>query len=245
MANQHRNKRAVSTSILRRAVGSLQRRGWAGTADTLLTISTERLFDWRYGTETLAHAELAGLDILSANKAQGLSYVPTRVRPLRRLFHALKLPRTGAFIDYGCGKGRVLMLAAEYGFPRVVGVEFSPALAAIARRNIAAFTLKRLRLGDIEIIENDAARYVVPDDAGVFYFFAPFTEMIMSAVLDNIGHSLARQPRTAFILFQEIMSPPDTAELSRRVHGVVGNTGRFHLLARHVISSNGFVVYRT
>ena len=39
-------------------------------------------------------------------------------------------------MDLGCGKGRVLMLAVEYGFARVTGVDYSASLCEIARRNL-------------------------------------------------------------------------------------------------------------
>ena len=40
------------------------------------------------------------------------------------------------FVDYGLGKGRVLMLATEYPFKRIVGVEFSESLDRTARQNL-------------------------------------------------------------------------------------------------------------
>jgi len=40
------------------------------------------------------------------------------------------------FIDFGSGKGRALLLASEFPFKRIVGVEFSPELHAAAVDNI-------------------------------------------------------------------------------------------------------------
>ena len=45
--------------------------------------------------------------------------------------------REFSFVDYGSGKGRVLMLAAAYPFRRILGVEFSESLDRVARDNIA------------------------------------------------------------------------------------------------------------
>src|SRR5687768_7586014 len=40
-----------------------------------------------------------------------------------------------AFVDVGCGKGRPLLVASEFAFQRIVGVELAPHLAKIARAN--------------------------------------------------------------------------------------------------------------
>src|SRR5450755_1309381 len=39
------------------------------------------------------------------------------------------------FLDIGAGKGRGLLVASEYHFKKVVGIELNPALAAIGRKN--------------------------------------------------------------------------------------------------------------
>ncbi len=51
-----------------------------------------------------------------------------------------------AFIDIGCGKGRVVLLASEYAFREVVGVELNPQLASVARRNLQSVDEAEARL---------------------------------------------------------------------------------------------------
>ena len=43
------------------------------------------------------------------------------------------------FVDLGSGKGRALLLASDYPFREVIGVELSPKLDRIARDNIARY----------------------------------------------------------------------------------------------------------
>ena len=50
--------------------------------------------------------------------------------------------RHDVFLDLGAGKGRMLLAASRYPFRRVIGVELSDRLAAIARSNVAAFRLR-------------------------------------------------------------------------------------------------------
>jgi len=56
---------------------------------------------------------------------------------VRRGLSALGDIRDYAFIDLGCGKGRVTTVASEFPFREVIGVELSTALAATARANAA------------------------------------------------------------------------------------------------------------
>src|SRR3984957_17090364 len=43
------------------------------------------------------------------------------------------------FVDLGSGKGRALLLASDYPFREIIGVELSPELDQIARANIAHY----------------------------------------------------------------------------------------------------------
>src|SRR6266496_57342 len=47
--------------------------------------------------------------------------------------------RDFTFLDLGSGKGRTLLMASDYPFRRVVGVELLPALHGIAVRNLAQY----------------------------------------------------------------------------------------------------------
>ena len=72
--------------------------------------------------------QLEDLGIASENKQRGVRYEPTRARPFRTLLRRLDPPTSSGFVNVGCGKGLVLVIAAEYGFKRVVGIEFSQEL---------------------------------------------------------------------------------------------------------------------
>ncbi len=47
--------------------------------------------------------------------------------------------RQFVFVDFGFGKGTALLLATEFPFKRIIGVEFSPELHRIAEENIKRF----------------------------------------------------------------------------------------------------------
>ena len=48
-----------------------------------------------------------------------------------------------SFVDVGSGKGRALLLASDYPFREIIGIELSHELERIARANIAQYTEAR------------------------------------------------------------------------------------------------------
>jgi SAM-dependent methyltransferase len=64
-------------------------------------------------------------------------YSPTPVRTIRQAISAAAVRcEDTSFVDFGCGKGRVLLVAATYPFRRVIGVEFSNDLCETAGENV-------------------------------------------------------------------------------------------------------------
>lgn len=106
------------------------------------------------------------------------------------------------FIDFGCGKGRTLLLAAQHGFGRVVGVEFSAELCRIARDNADRFAVSFARpLTPIEIVCSDARDYAIPLTACLFWFFHPFDVAVMNIVAERIVQSLVTTPRPIAVVY--------------------------------------------
>lgn len=131
-----------------------------------------------------------------------LPYQPVPPARFRRIIRSLEIrPRDFTFIDIGCGRGRALMLAAEFPFKRIIGVELSETLAHTARENLAAFTSRREDGPPMEVVTCDAASYAFPSDPSVVFFFNPFLEETMKAVVDNLESSLGQEPRELFVVY--------------------------------------------
>ena len=58
------------------------------------------------------------------------------------------------FVDAGAGMGRALLLATRRPFKQIVGIEVSPALAAIARENVERWlhTYEQARCRDVRVV---------------------------------------------------------------------------------------------
>ena len=174
---------------------------------TLRLMTSELLFDFRHGTETSAVMERDQLgELKSASNAGHATY--HAVNPMifdRAIKVVSKLApdctQKGTFIDFGCGKGRALLLASKYEFPTVVGIEFSTVLHDICETNLATFENKQGLLNLFELHLGDAAKYRIPDDSTVWFWFNPFDSVTTRCVAKNMTASLERNPRDAYLIY--------------------------------------------
>ncbi len=97
-------------------------------------------------------------------------------------------------------RDRAIMLAAEFPFKRIVGVEFSEKLHRIAEENIRHFRTATSKY-NVESVCIDAVDFPLPDDCLLCYFCNPFDATVMAQVLSNIRNSLLRNPREIFIVY--------------------------------------------
>jgi predicted RNA methylase len=102
----------------------------------------------------------------------------------------------------GSGKGRVLLMAAQYEFKRIIGVEFIPDWHRIAEQNIRKFTAQYGTASAIESFCMDAREFDFPAGPLVVYLFNPFPEPVFAAVLDKLRQSALANPRPLFIAYR-------------------------------------------
>jgi hypothetical protein len=104
------------------------------------------------------------------------------------------------FIDIGAGKGRGLLVASEYHFRRVIGIELNPAMVAIARQNVAHWIRTHSedftapRLAPIEILEQDALDFELPNTPALLFLFHPFEAPVLKQLLRRIETQFAGRP---------------------------------------------------
>ena len=169
-------------------------KGIVNTILIMCNLVMDLSFDWKHGTDTMRWVNRDDLETQSGNRLHSARYSATKVRPLLQLLGRLHLPQDGNFLDIGSGKGRVLLIASQYGFRKVVGIEFSGELCAVARRNAELFVRKTKSLSPIEVIEADATKYHFEVEDRVIFMFNPFDGFIMAKVLDNLRRSLEENP---------------------------------------------------
>jgi SAM-dependent methyltransferase len=120
------------------------------------------------------------------------------------------------FLDIGCGKGRVLMLASDAPFQRILGVELSPALTAVAENNMAKWSAAAHLCSDIEVLNLDALATPIPDSPVVLYIYNSFNLYVMLPLLERL-RTLALARSTPIDL---IYATPQQAPLVDAVPGI-------------------------
>lgn len=161
-------------------------------------------FDREFGVDTDGEfngwTHLSDLEIKSRNWIEGVDYTPIPPRQFAAAMAAVPLRHEDfTFIDFGSGKGRALLLASEYPFRRVIGVEFSPELHAIAQANIARDPARRCAA--VESVCMDFTEYALPPEPSLLYFFSPASARVLEAVIANLGSSLTGSPRQIWVLY--------------------------------------------
>lgn len=219
---------------LKLTLGSLRKRGVVATAGILATSAVDRWYDWRRGTRTAGWVPLDTFSIAGPNKERGRAYQATPAFAFMRLLEEVPLPRDAGFVDFGCGKGRVLLLAAEAGFSCVVGIEFASELAAEARDNTSRWLGSNGNRCDISVVEGDVLEYDIAPRDRIFFLFNPFDDVILDRLLDRVEASLQAAPRDAWIIYH---NPLESARIEAR--------RQFDLVASHSFWGNDFSVYRS
>lgn len=159
-------------------------------------------FDLRHGVDTAGKIELTELKVPADMLRSGQSYQASSVREFTLMMRRLPIsPGEFTFIDLGCGKGRVLMLASEMSFARIIGVEYSKELCATAEANHAALRRADLSYPVWELLNMDAGGYEFPSSPLVVYMWNPFDAEVMERVVARLEASLAQHPRPVYVAY--------------------------------------------
>jgi predicted RNA methylase len=188
---------------------SIQSLGWRRALHEIATgrkpyVPAEDLtFDARHGTDTAGSVETDELGIADdAAREQAILYLPSPLRVTRwMLDHVGVDPTERTFVDLGCGKGRVLLVAAQRPFRRVVGVEISERLATIAADNAGRYVPPPPPRSGIEVITADVTTVDLPSTDLLIHAYHPFGTDILARVLERLELSLAAQPRRVTIAY--------------------------------------------
>ncbi len=103
------------------------------------------------------------------------------------------LPATGrsvsdyTLVDIGCGKGRVLMLASQYEFREITGVELNPRLAHLAQKNLRKWMTRMGQSARIHIIEGDALELPLPGGPVALFYFNSFERELTGKWLSHLA----------------------------------------------------------
>ena len=194
---QAREKGARSASSL------LARNLWAFVRESTPERRRQRYgdmeYDWEHRVNTTSgtvgwQARLLGLF--------HSSYQPTEPTLFREMMASLPIEFDRfTFVDLGSGKGRTLLMASEYPFRKIVGVELIAELHCAAEENIRAYHSATQRCPNIEAVCADACAFPFPAEPLVLYLFNPLPESGMRPLIARLEKSLAENPRPVYLLY--------------------------------------------
>jgi len=181
-------------------------------------------FDILNNTETQKIVEIEDFDIPDKYKKHiACRCASTNLFGFNLLMKKLKLPKDYGFVDIGCGKGKVLLLAKKYGFEKIYGIEFSEKIYNIACSNVEKFE-------NIQVTNMDATEYSFKPNQTIFYFFGLDNELMLNKVLDNISESLKSHPRPAWIIY-----------LVPRLHQLILERSEFKMMGEYKFYQSHFI----
>jgi SAM-dependent methyltransferase len=186
-----------------RALCLLAREIWGFVGDSTPEQQRRRFGDMEYDWEHRVNTTSGTVGWRERLLGTFLSaYQPTEPAAFREMMAVLPIDfRDYLFVDLGSGKGRTLLMASEYPFRRIIGVEILPSLHGAAEKNILDYRSPNQRCNTIEAICADARTFPLPPEPLVLYLFNPLPTDGLDQVLANLESSLRETPRPALVVY--------------------------------------------
>lgn len=163
-------------------------------------------FDRRHKTDTGGMVQSDDLDIDdAATRHQSNLYLGSPARVTRHLIKSLiKSPGIDlaacSFVDYGSGKGRAVLVAAEYPFREVIGVEISRELHEVAEHNLSVYR-GDLACRNVQLWCGNALEYPLPANDLILHMYHPVGPDVLRQLLSEIEADARARPRRILVVY--------------------------------------------
>jgi SAM-dependent methyltransferase len=160
-------------------------------------------FDIANGTDTSGFVPVSDLQQLrhEAARAQSLPYASSQPSIIRTALAVVTQIDTFTFVDLGCGKGRPLLVASEFPFREIIGVELSASLARTARQNADLVRQRCSRRSPIRVVVADAAQFPLPEGNLVLFLYNPFGEEVIAKIAEAVSAALTDARRVVYVVY--------------------------------------------
>jgi SAM-dependent methyltransferase len=162
-----------------------------------------RTFDRQRGVRTSGYIPLSDTSVGSNGAKKGHRYRAVNAWAFRQILAALAPSKQLRFVDLGCGLGRACLIAAEYGFKRIRGVDMVPEFCAQARTNVQALCRHDSNYPRVEIFLADAMDYSRRSDDDIVFLYNPFPRDVLERVVVNLVDGAWQQQRQLLIIYTE------------------------------------------
>ena len=163
-------------------------------------------FDAAHGVETSGIIPAGNLTTGHPNDAHVTAYygvAPSILRTLVQLWRDTTPPHPinhYNFIDFGAGKGRALLVASQFSFHQVIGIELNPALADTAQLNLDHWLALHAAdptappIAPTRLYQQDALAFELPRAPTLAFLFHPFEAPVLKVLLRRIEARFTTRP---------------------------------------------------
>lgn len=161
-------------------------------------------FDREWGTETSGRRNVSSFKVDPTLARHGGRYQASDADMLLSILDGLDIRYPDyTFIDYGSGKGRIVLTASLRPFREVIGIEFSSELVDIADRNLEIFSQRASNMAPAKTVTGDAGAFEPPVGNLICYLYNPFDHEIMSRVIERILKAVEASDREVRVIYVE------------------------------------------
>jgi hypothetical protein len=146
-----------------------------------------RAFDRRHCVETAREEPLGEMGVAAHAITRGNSvYRVTWGSLIKRAMAQLDInPNRYSFIDYGSGKGKAMLMASDYPFKTIIGLEYAKRLHDIAAENCRTYRSPNQQCHSLQPVLGDVLDHTPPPGPIVCFMCNPFDEETLRAVFNS------------------------------------------------------------
>ncbi len=142
------------------------------------------------------------LDIKDTLSREITWYVATPIDGFRAVMRYLEMDfRNYTFIDVGSGMGRVVLLASQYPFHTVIGIELSKDLHEVAVKNLKRYRNTRRSQQPIQLVCADILHFDFPPGDKLIFLFNPFGAKMVWSLLEKLRESIETDNSNAVVVY--------------------------------------------
>jgi len=162
---------------------------------------TPHPFDLEHGIDAHGFVPTKDLDSGVPGVTASQGYGASQPSILRAALATLPRLETCTFLDLGCGKGRPLVVASEFPFRDILGVELSPTLASIAQTNADTIARRYPTRTRVRIAVADATTHPIPAGDVALFLYNPFSFELTSLIATRVEAALATEHRRIYVVY--------------------------------------------
>lgn len=174
------------------------------------------------------------LESIGLNSIESESYETTKIFELKRWLKLVPLNIDFVAIDFGSGKGTVVLeLAKHKNFKKIYGVELSEKLSNISKKNIYIKKTHNIEILTMNAIETPTN---IINEANFFFFYNPFPFEVFEKVFEKIKISIQSYNREVVIIY-----------FNAQYKSIIEKSGLFEspIIYRNILSSANTLIYKT